>query len=84
MTFESSIKNFDAAIAKIFDSADMVFDAAANMIFKFTIEISEFAIITIKIFEFAIMTLDSVDMVFVTAVVKKFDLLIDKKFDPAS
>jgi hypothetical protein len=69
MTFESS--------TKIFDSADVVFDAAADMIF-------EFAIITIKIFEFAIMTLDSVDMVFVTAVAKNFDLLIDKKFDPAS
>jgi hypothetical protein len=39
MTFESSIKNFDAAIAKIFDSADVVFDAAANMIFKFAIKV---------------------------------------------
>jgi hypothetical protein len=73
----------------VFNSADMVFDATANMIFKFAIKIFEFdiiaikifefAIIAIKIFEFAIMTLDSVDMVFVTAVAKKFDLLINKK-----
>jgi hypothetical protein len=40
MTFESSIKIFDAAITKIFDfanmvfdSADMVFDAAVDMVF---------------------------------------------------
>jgi hypothetical protein len=41
MTFESSIKIFDTAIAKIFEfaimafvSADMVFDAAVNMTFE--------------------------------------------------
>jgi hypothetical protein len=79
------------SIAKIFDSADVVFNATANMIFKFAIKIFEFTItanmifkFAIKIFEFAIaiMAFDSADMVFVAAVTKRFDLLIDKKFDP--
>jgi hypothetical protein len=52
MTFESSIKIFNAVIAKIFKSA--------------------------------IMASDSADMVFVAAIAKRFDLLIERKFESAS
>jgi hypothetical protein len=52
MTFESSIKIFNAAIAKIF--------------------------------KFAIMAFDPADMVFVAAIAKRFDLLIERKFESAS
>jgi hypothetical protein len=74
MTFESSIRIFDAAIAKIFefvimafDSTDMIFDAAVDMTF-----------------EFVIMTFDSADMVFDSDSDMKFDPNVMKKFDPAS
>jgi hypothetical protein len=62
MTFESSIK--------IFDSANVVFDATTNMIFKFAIKIFEFAIFAIKIFEFAIIAITIFEFA--------------KKFNPAS
>jgi hypothetical protein len=72
MTFKSSIRIFDAAIAKIFEFAIMAFDSA-DMIFDAAIDMT---------FEFAIMTFETGDMVFDSDM--KFDPSVMKKFDPAS
>jgi hypothetical protein len=88
MTFESSIKIFDVAITKIFDSvdmffdsagfdaaADMVFDAAADMVFDAAADV---------IFEFAAKIFDLADMVFDSVPDRKFDLGVRGNSTPAS
>jgi hypothetical protein len=74
MTPESSIKIFDAVIAKIFEFAIMIFDSA-DMVFDAAVDMT---------FEFASMTFESADMFFDSIFDKKFDLFIVKKFDPGA
>jgi hypothetical protein len=77
MTFESSIKIFDVAITKIFDSADMFFDSAG---------FDAAAVMTFdsdnKIFDSDNMIFDSDNMDFDSDNMK-FDLRIARKFDPS-
>jgi hypothetical protein len=65
MTFESSIKIYDAAITKIFDLADMDFDSD-DMIFDVLANID---------FDLTDMIFDLADMVFDSVPNKKFGLL---------